>query len=121
METDLLREEFKLKIDERADALIKALDNYEKECLKSLNSKELSPQLIIADEQLDKWKASLAGFDMSNNKAEWKDIRAEIKNKTKVLETKLGEYKKNIFLDKLNTFELKVVGFKSIQLHSDQE
>jgi hypothetical protein len=121
MATDLLREEFKLKIDERADALIKALDNYEQECLKSLNSKELSSPLSKADEQLDKWKASLAGFDMSNNKAKCIDIRTEIKTETKVLEAKLSEYKKSFFLDKLNTYELKVAGFKTIQLHSEQE
>jgi hypothetical protein len=82
IQTDLLREEFKLKIDQKADQLIKELDAYEQECGRSSNetnaqTKEMDSYLSFWNEQIDKWNQALSNFD--SNEACWQEINESTK------------------------------------------
>jgi hypothetical protein len=47
-ETDSIRDEFKLEIDNKADAIIKELNDYEQECKKNLFSSDVSSKFEIS-------------------------------------------------------------------------
>jgi hypothetical protein len=122
METDILREEFKMKIDDRANAILKELDAYEDECKMSgvnLTSVHMSDYVRRVNGQLDAWKKCLASFD--SNKAEWDEIKAGSKTEAATMEAKLESYKQAILLQSFNKHLLKVVEFSKIQLESERE
>jgi hypothetical protein len=127
IETDLLREQFKLKIDERADEILKDLREYEQEChdqqrnpqdLPNRN-KETDRFLQGVNEQIEKWKKTLDNFDSSE--VMWKVTEKESQNELFNLEAWLGELKDACLLQKLHEYESKLVEFSRFQLKSEQE
>jgi hypothetical protein len=125
-EVDLLREEFKLKIDQKTEILIKELDEYELEYKSSLNSKPVSPKidkiLIESDvvvKNMEKWGKCLANFTPNEN--EWNLLIEECKTKKIELVDKLDECKQEALLNRLNDYQMKLVSFTTIELKSDRK
>jgi hypothetical protein len=129
METDLLREECKLKIDQKADEIIKELEKYEQTCAQHVNLKghqltkttgELVQQM---DDRLDKWKQCLATFDSDEDK--WAKMKLECESQMAQLQVKLVEYKDSLLLGKFDEHRLKVTSFTKIKQlkppHSEQK
>jgi hypothetical protein len=126
MEVDILREEFKLKIDEKADALIKEMDEYEQECKGNLNSvdsslkfEEMAAHMERVKVELQKWKTILDSF--SPNEHKWKSIEEESEKLAIDLEVTLNEYKQEALLNKLYDYQLRLASFTKIDLKSDRK
>lgn len=51
--TELLREDYKLKIDTMADEIVQKLDSYERECNNYLRTKDFKARSIVLDENLN--------------------------------------------------------------------
>jgi hypothetical protein len=124
MDADVMREEFKQKIDQIANELIRDLEGYEEECKRNLNVNNMKSRFEQTEEsvkqmspQLDEWKQQLAVFGSSE--AVWTNIREKSEEERDNLEAILAEYKDECLLDKLVDFELKVSQFTKIQLESN--
>jgi hypothetical protein len=79
-ETDIIRDQFKLKIDQKADSIIKELDVYEQECKRNLDSKEttqklekLTANIDAIKSEMEKWQKTLNCFETSAE--EWTIVR----------------------------------------------
>jgi hypothetical protein len=127
METDLLREEYKLKIDQRAERIIKDLEAFDDECKNRLSlENDVSDKLDALnlntdrmEERLDKWRNCLASFDSTED--QWKCILDETDKERTDLEVNLNEMKKDLFLNGLNEHELRVLEFTQFELNSDRK
>jgi hypothetical protein len=122
-ETDLMREKLKVSIDEKANEVIKQLEDYLRECKTNLNEptkfKEIDENVKRMSGLGDKWKQCLATF--SSNAREWTLVREESLKEQNQLRSKLAEYQQNVLLRKLNEYEAKVVQFTHIQIISDSK
>jgi hypothetical protein len=125
-ETDIVRDEFKLLIDQKADAIIKQLDQYEQECKSKLQSSDFSKKLekLASDidaikREMDKWQKSLNSFE--SDEAELKMIQEKGDSYKTSLEMKLNAYEDDFLLNKLSLFQLKVASFCKIKLASDRK
>jgi hypothetical protein len=125
-ETDIIRDQFKLSIDQKANALIKELDEYEQECKRNLDSNDVGKKLeqiavkiVAIKDELTKWQNSLNCFD--SDEKEWAGIREKSSQIKQELETKLNEYEDEFLLKKLSDYQTKVASFCKIQLKSDRK
>jgi hypothetical protein len=125
-ETDILRDEYKLAIDHKAEAIIKELDEYEKECKSNLDSSDVSRKLekIAANidglkDELDKWQETLRCFEP--NDAEWKAIKEKGDQHSQQLKLELDVYQDDFLMKKLNNYQLKLFSFCKINLESDRK
>jgi hypothetical protein len=117
METDLLREELKWQIDEKANEIIKELDEYELECKQNLSSsdeitnycQEMGNILSRLGKEMDIWKIDLAKFDSDQDK--WKKIKESSENEMKNLTTKMEAFKEIILMRRIDDFQDKLVEF----------
>jgi hypothetical protein len=123
METDICREEFKMRIDEKANELINQLDEYEQECKKSQHLyrklDEMKQHVKRVQTQLDSWKLKLNCFD--SEEGDWQEIKTVSERETSMLEDKIETYKSDFLLRKLQKYESKLARFATIQLHSDRK
>jgi hypothetical protein len=125
-DVDILREEFKLKIDEKADKLIKELDEYEQECKSHVNSSEVSKEfgeitieLDKVKEEMDKWQKTLDNF--APNESEWNNISEASEKKSQDLDQRLELCKHQALIRKLTDYQKKIDLFTKIELKSNQE
>jgi hypothetical protein len=125
-ETDILRDEFKLAIDRKAEEIIKDLDEYEQECKSNLVSRDVAKKLEeltktisgIKDE-LATWQETLRCFDAKEDALKLiKENGERYKNE---LQAKLNEYESDFLLTKLADYQQKLRSFCDIKLQSDQK
>jgi hypothetical protein len=119
-ETDLLREEFKLQIDEQANAIIKELDEYEQKCKKYQQVKlEIDKNVRRLSDQLPEWKKHVTSFDSGETK--WSQVKEACELETDTIEANLDNYKEALLLHKLHEYQSIVVDFSKSQLNSNRE
>jgi hypothetical protein len=118
-DANLIREEFKLKIDERADKIIGELDEYEQECSRALNVHQVQQKLEQMVIEMAELRRNMGSFVSSET--EWKDLKSQAEIKNATLQDKLAEYKHEALLLKLNEYQTKIVSFSTIKLHSDHK
>jgi hypothetical protein len=125
-ETDIIRDEFKLTIDNKADAIIKDLDKYEKECKSNLDSSDVSSKLekIATNidglkDELEKWQETLRCFEPNDD--EWKAIREKGDEYSQKLKHELDVYQDDFLMKKLGNYQLKLLSFCNINLESDRK
>jgi cell fate (sporulation/competence/biofilm development) regulator YmcA (YheA/YmcA/DUF963 family) len=124
--TDLLRDEFKLKIDREADAIIKELNEYEKACKSNLDSADVSKNLenLAANideinDKMDKWQKALRNFEP--RETEWKVIQEKCAEYKKMFDLELNAYRDDFLMKKLNVYQQKLLSFCTIKLESDRK
>jgi hypothetical protein len=66
-ETDIIRDQFKLDIDQQADAIIKELDIYEEECKRNLDMKETTKKLEELTANIDAIESDMERLQKSLN------------------------------------------------------
>jgi hypothetical protein len=126
-ETDLLRDEYKLVIDQKADEIINELIKYEAECKSKLASPDVSNKLTkIAQDiarienQLAKWQKTLNSFEP--NESEWKIIEEEGESQFNNLEIELHEHQDDFLLNRLGEYQRKLlVSFYQVDLKNDRK
>jgi hypothetical protein len=122
-ETDILRDEFKLAIDRKADEIIKDLNNYEQECKSNLVSRDVAKKLETLAKRIDRindelaaWQETLRRFDPKEDAL--KLIKENGERNKILLQTKLNEYKSDFLLKKLGDYQQKIVSLCEIKLQS---
>lgn len=122
--TELIREEHKLKIDEKAGQIIEQLDNYEKQCTINLDSDEFKNKLNEIDINiskirgcLDEWQKTLNNF--GSNETQWKSIVKTSDELNSRLKYKSYSLKKDLLDHKLENFFEIVVEFQKIKVASN--
>jgi DNA repair exonuclease SbcCD ATPase subunit len=125
-ETDIIRDQFKLTIDQKADELIKELDDYEQECKSNLDStdvtnrlEKISANVNMLKDELERWQRTLNCFD--SDEAEWKEIQEKSEKYKNDLETKLAECVDEFLLKKMTEFKIKILSFCQVQMESDRK
>jgi hypothetical protein len=125
-ETDLMRDEFKLKIDLEADDIMQELDKYELDCKTNLNSvfftnasNKRAADLSRKSAELASWQKTLACFESSE--AEWKLIREKSDNYKNELQMELRKCEDEFLLNKLANYGLKLISFCKIELESERK
>jgi chromosome segregation ATPase len=120
MQTDLVREQLKQKVDERANALIDELNKYQDECRRKSNeTKEIDAYVNTLSGKLTVWKQSLAQFD--SNVSRWGIIQWASEKEMPTLEAKLKEFKKSLLLQKLDDYKQKVNKFNEYLFPFNQQ
>jgi hypothetical protein len=124
-ETDIIRDQFKLSIDAKANAILKELIEYEQNCKSKLESSGKAKKLdkIAAEierirNDMDKWQTQLDSFE-SNEKG-WQMIKEKGDKYKTELEKEMNEYENEFLLNKIKDYQLKVAGFCKFQLESDR-
>jgi hypothetical protein len=120
-----LRDEFKLAIDRKADAIIKDLDEYEKECKNDLDSRKKVEELGkiingIMQDELAAWQETLRRFDAKEDALKLIKENGE-QYKINELQTKLSEYEEDFLLRILDDYRQKVLSFCEIKLQSENK
>jgi chromosome segregation ATPase len=125
-ETDILREEHKLKIDERANQIIDELDKYEQECKRNLDSSDFSSKLTALNahvntlkQDVEKWQKLLGNFDSS--RAEWKKVKEKSQTHLDDLEARMNKFKNDLLLRKLREYHCLLISFTKIDLLSNKK
>jgi hypothetical protein len=125
-ETDILRDEFKLAIDQKADAIIKDLDEYEQECKSNLNSRDVAKKLdemsiIIREinDDLAAWQETLRDFDAKEEIL--KLIKENGVRYKSELQSKLNEYESDFLMRKIGGYQQKVLSFCKTKLQSNHK
>jgi hypothetical protein len=127
IETHIVRDQFKLSIDAKADTLIKELDEYEQECKRLVSSSDLLSKRLarlatdidgLVKGELEKWHQSLNCFD--SDEKEWRLIQEKSDRYRNQLEMDLGQFEDEFLLQKLSDYQLRVASFCKIQLESDR-
>jgi hypothetical protein len=125
MQADLLREEFKLKIDEKADLIIKQLSQYQQDCYQAVYDngnvqlKQMNVRVKELNEKFAIWKQCLGKFD--SNEAVWAEIKESSLKESGNLEFLLPEYQELLLMEKLSHYEYMVCEFEEVTLSSDRE
>lgn len=95
-------EEMKFKIDEKMNGLIGKLEDYKQECKKGLSTAEyvekseaLGRDKDVARDELEKWEDILN--EIKVNEQEWRRIKSESEKAIVIFETKLVEFKVDLF------------------------
>lgn len=124
--TELIREKFKLNIDDTADRILRQLNNYEKECEININSDDLKIKRSKIDDLLRKLKEDLTEWqhtfnDFGSSENEWKTIK-KCSNETNVrLKKETSDFKKDLLQHKLNDHLTRVSDFLEIRLKSNEK
>jgi hypothetical protein len=126
VQTQMLREEYKLKIDERADRILEELIEYETECKTRLDTTAYAVDLKDLDEivaeiraELQEWTQLLSKFDASE--ADWVDIKHASNVYAIQLESRMSQIRNELLLSrKYNDSKSKVIEFTNgFELHSE--
>lgn len=120
-ETDLIREKFKLEIDEKAKNIIQQLDNYEKECVASFNANEFKNKMAKFDKTLDQTTANLVNWQNTLNNLEidqkiWKEIKEKSVTGVNNLNDLFKDLKNQLLLEKFYNYHSIVVNFTNVNL-----
>jgi hypothetical protein len=126
-ETDIIRDQYKLKIDHRADEIIKELNEYEQECelkfsLVNVLSEmdRIAPKLNKINAELTEWQKNQS-LSFDSNQIEWKIIKEYSEFNRISLEKTLHDYRDATLLKKLTQYQLKLLAFSKIELDSDRK
>lgn len=99
--TELIREEHKLKLDDKADTIIQQLENYQTECLENLDCSNLKAKIAIIDQNIANikndlilWQNSLNDF--SSGEKQWKTINQSMNQLNSKLKKETSDFKKQI-------------------------
>jgi hypothetical protein len=124
-ETDIVRDEFKLAIDQKANEIIKELDKYEEECKSNLRSSDVAEKLEMIEkringlnEEMISWQKTLRCFEP--NQEALRTINKKAVQYKDELETGFKEYEHEFLLKKLKDYQEKVLSFSKINLQSDR-
>lgn len=122
--TEIIREEHKLKIDEKANEIIEKLDKYSAECQKNLDSADIKETITKISENIVKVKESLAAWqktlsDFGSDEKEWTAIKQNRNECNLKLYKETSDFKKVLLLEKINDFFSCVSNFQEIKLTSD--
>jgi hypothetical protein len=125
-ETDIIRDEFKMSIDQKAELIIRELDKYEHECKSNLESGDVSNKLErigknieTIKSELGKWQKTLRCFEA--NELEWKTIREKSGEYRNQLEMELHECQEDFLLRKFSDYQHKLLSLCKIELESDRK
>jgi hypothetical protein len=125
-ETDIMRDEFKLSIDERADEIIRELNDYEQECKRNLKANDvvhrldqLAADINAAKVEMDQWQKILNSF--GTNEKDWTLIREKSSQYLNEFTMELNAHEDELLLNKLSDYRDKVLSFCKIQLQSDRK
>jgi hypothetical protein len=123
-ETELIRDEFKLEIDLKAEEIINELKEYEDFCNYMVEaSSKILPKLddfaihiygVIID--MEEWRKSLLSFEPNEN--EWNMIQEKSESYKNQLDRQLIGYRDILLLDEFYDYQQRVISFSKIQLHS---
>jgi hypothetical protein len=124
-ETDIMRDEFKLRIDQTADAILGQLNGYEQKCKRNLNSNEIvqrlakiSAEMGAIKAEMNHWQVTFNCFDSSEE--EWKRIQARSDEYANQMEWQLNESVDELLLGKLRDYQIQVAAFTKLQLKSNR-
>jgi prefoldin subunit 5 len=126
-EAEKMRQEYKLKIDERADKLVREIDQYENECKRQLcpgNSvsdelDKLTPEMDTVKQDMDKLEKILTNF--TSTESELANVKEESFKLTSLLESRLAECKEKSLLNKLTHHKTKLASFSRFELQSKRQ
>jgi hypothetical protein len=123
---DLAREEFKLKIDEEAETLIKKVEEYERDCNENLRSSdaeskvkedELKSKLNATKLDLDVWTKYLDKLKVDSG--EFKNIQNKCEVSIDNLQNQLDSFENTLLMNKFDETQVEVEGFENIQISFD--
>jgi hypothetical protein len=122
--TDLLREEFTSRINEKADEIIETVSKYRQECAQNMGDysakiKELDNGVNQMRLEMDAWQRVLTNFNA--NDVELKKITEKCLTDCAALESKLNEFKTQSLLNKLSEMHTLVKEFSKIELISGRK
>lgn len=122
--TELIREEHKLKIDEKADDIIKQLESYELECNINIDTSDAKIKIAKIKENIGKMKQQLANWKKILNSFELKEDQSKtVKTMCDQLNSSLKiescDLKKDFLVHKLDDHSKTVLNFQEIQLKFD--
>ena len=100
---DLRREELKQEIDKKALEMIEKINEFEKDCKKSI---ELDSNL---DNKIGEWRneleqSRLALKSLKRNTEKWNEVSITMRSHLKDLQTEFMKLNENLFLNRLNEF-----------------
>lgn len=113
---DLEREQTKIKIDKKALEVIEELNELEKDCRQNFTmslSQEHEKKLAYWEEEITKLKSML----LSNEREKYRKVVNEAKFKISALSVEINDFKKRLFLNRLN--DLSVVGLFARYIRGD--
>jgi hypothetical protein len=121
---DLAREEFKLKIDDEAEMLLKKMQKYENNCKQSLRSSSVESKLKRIESKmettkldLDNWRRYLDKFTV--NCSEYENIQNKCKDSISEIKNRLDSLKKTFLMKKFDRNEEAVKSFEKIGISFD--
>lgn len=124
MRIDMAREEFKMKIDEEADNILRNLESYESVCkdnLKSSNTeshiKNIESELEATKRDLDKWTKFFDNFNIDYD--ECVDTHNECEDSIDKLEDQLYYFQQTLLMNKFSETKLEVIDFEKIGIPFD--
>lgn len=122
--TEIIREELKLKIDDKANQIIDQLDQYEKNCIDNLDSTDLKKTLARIDEEIVKVKEDLQQRkatlnDFSSCENEWNTIKRRCYENNLQYRKEMWNLKKELLLNKINHHLNSILTFQDVNITSE--
>lgn len=123
IKTDLIRQEYKSMIDEKANKIILELDKYEKDCKINMDSMDFKKKMATTNENLCQIRAQLVESntkmnDFGTKKDQWCKIEKENRTSSCKFMTESVDFQNELLLNKLDIYITTFKDFKKITLQS---
>jgi chromosome segregation ATPase len=124
MRVDLAREEFKLKIDDEAESILRNLEEYENECKQSSSSNDIDSKVKEIEEKLEKTKLDLDMWTKYLDKfkidcKECEIIQRKCKETVDKLQEQLELFQESLLMSNFEKTEKVVNGFEKLGILFD--
>jgi hypothetical protein len=120
-ETNVIREDFKRKIDAKADELVDKVRVYSNECKSKVNSleiiKEMEGDVDAKVREMDAWRTALGYFDQSQEFLREIGVKGEAC--ANELQARIQPFKFDFLTEKFDECQQRVKEFRQFELQSD--